>query len=76
MHSPTSNPQAIPEPTSGSRSKLLGANFKKFISKPAIAHPQKAYTVEMWNAEQSSKNEGVGEVGKSQDDISEGEKKI
>ncbi|KAH3916401.1 hypothetical protein HBI56_045040 [Parastagonospora nodorum] len=48
------NPNAIPEPTSGSRSKLLSSNLKNFLSKPAIAHPQKALTVQLYNAEQRS----------------------
>ncbi|RMZ73066.1 fad dependent oxidoreductase [Pyrenophora seminiperda CCB06] len=37
---------------SGSRSKLLSTNFKNFLSKPALKHPQKALT----NAEQISKH--------------------
>lgn len=41
--------------TSGSRSKLLTANFKNFLSKPAFTHPQKALTVQLYNAEQRSK---------------------
>lgn len=50
------HPNSIPATTSGSRSKLLSTNFKKFISKDAITHPQKALTVQLWNAEQASNN--------------------
>jgi hypothetical protein len=51
----TSQQQPIPAATSGSRSKLLSTNFKKFLSKDALAHPQKALTVELHNDEQRSK---------------------
>lgn len=44
----------MPAATSGSRSKLLSTNFKNFLSKPAITHPQKALTVQLYNAEQRS----------------------
>lgn len=48
------NPNAISEPSSGSRSKLLSSNFKNFLNKPAITHPRKALTVQLHNAEQKS----------------------
>jgi hypothetical protein len=48
------NIHSVPAPTSGSRSKLLSTNFKNFLSKPAITHPQKALTVQLYNAEQQS----------------------
>jgi len=44
----------MPAATSGSRSKLLSTNFKNFLSKPALAHPQKALTVQLYNDEQRS----------------------
>ncbi|KAH6872205.1 hypothetical protein BKA58DRAFT_313557 [Alternaria rosae] len=44
----------MPAATSGSRSKLLSTNLKNFISKPALKHPQKALTVQLWNAEQKA----------------------
>ena len=44
----------MPAATSGSRSKLLFTNFKNFLSKPAITHPQKALTVQLYNDEQRS----------------------
>ena len=47
---------SIPAATSGSRSKLLSTNLKGFLSKPALKHPQKALTVQLWNAEQISKH--------------------
>jgi len=47
---------SIPAATSGSRSKLLSTNLKNFLSKPALKHPQKALTVQLWNAEQISKH--------------------
>jgi hypothetical protein len=54
MDQTSSNPNSMPAATSGSRSKLLSTNFKNFLSKPALAHPQKALTVQLWNAEQKS----------------------
>jgi hypothetical protein len=48
------NAQSIPAATSGSRSKLLSTNFKNFLSKPAVTHPQKALTVQLFNAEQEN----------------------
>ncbi|KAH7406777.1 hypothetical protein DE146DRAFT_607656 [Phaeosphaeria sp. MPI-PUGE-AT-0046c] len=48
------NPYSVPAATSGSRSKLLSTNFKYFLSKPAITHPQKALTVQLHNAQQRS----------------------
>jgi hypothetical protein len=54
MESTSDNSNSIPAATSGSRSKLLSTNFKNFLSKPAITHPQKALTVQLWNAEQKS----------------------
>jgi hypothetical protein len=56
------NPNAIPEPTSGSRSKLLSSNLKNFLSKPAIAHPQKALTVQLYNAEYEGNRKQEQEV--------------
>jgi hypothetical protein len=53
--------QAIPAATSGSRSKLLSGNFKSFLSKPALTHPQKALTVELHNAEVKSNSGGGAE---------------
>ncbi|KAF1844124.1 uncharacterized protein K460DRAFT_357754 [Cucurbitaria berberidis CBS 394.84] len=55
MNPTSSNPTAIPAATSGSRSKLLSSNLKNFVSKPAITHPQKALTVQLWNADQKAK---------------------
>jgi hypothetical protein len=51
----------IPAATSGSRSKLLSTNVKKFLSKDALAHPQKALTVELHNDEVRSKMAEEGE---------------
>lgn len=48
------NPHSMPAATSGSRSKLLSTNFRNFLSKPAITHPQKALTVQLHNAQQRS----------------------
>jgi hypothetical protein len=66
--------QSVPAATSGSRSKLLSTNFKNFLSKPAVTHPQKALTVELHNADVKSnhKSEEVqsdtaGETRKSTD---------
>jgi hypothetical protein len=53
--------QVIPAATSGSRSKLLSGNFKSFLSKPALTHPQKALTVELHNAEVKSNSGGGAE---------------
>lgn len=50
----SNNPYSVPAATSGSRSKLLSTNFKNFLSKPAITHPQKALTIQLHNAEQRS----------------------
>jgi hypothetical protein len=58
MDSASSTPNSIPAATSGSRSKLLSTNFKNFLSKPALKHPQKALTVQLWNAEQKSNPTG------------------
>jgi hypothetical protein len=65
---------SIPAATSGSRSKLLSTNFKNFLSKPATTHPQKALTVQLFNADvksNSNKNAGAGsdnmESGTGQD---------
>jgi hypothetical protein len=52
----TDNANSIPKATSGSRSKMLSGNFKNFLSKPAISHPQKALTVQLFNAEQKTKD--------------------
>jgi hypothetical protein len=52
------NSQSIPAATSGSRSKLLSGNFKTFLSKPALTHPQKALTVELHNAQVKSNSSG------------------
>ncbi|KAF1837376.1 hypothetical protein BDW02DRAFT_566034 [Decorospora gaudefroyi] len=52
--SPPKNANMIPTATSGSRSKLLSKNIKEFLGKPALAHPQKALTVQLWNAEHAS----------------------
>jgi hypothetical protein len=41
----------MPVAAIGSRSKLLSTNSKNFLSKPALAHPQKALTVQSHNAE-------------------------
>jgi len=49
------NAHFMPAATSGSRTELLSQNFKNFLSKPALAHPQKALTVQLHNAEQRSK---------------------
>jgi len=49
------NAHFMPAATSGSGTKLLSQNFKNFLSKPALAHPQKALTVQLHNAEQRSK---------------------
>lgn len=35
------NPHAIPAPTAGSRSKLLGGNLQGFLNKMGIGHSQK-----------------------------------
>lgn len=43
-----------PSPTSGSRSKLLSANLSQLLSKPALKHPQQAFTVQLFNAEQQA----------------------
>lgn len=51
---PLHHPNSMPAATSGSRSKLLSTNFKNFLSGPAIRHPQKALTVQLWNAEQQA----------------------
>ena len=58
MDSASDNPNSMPAATSGSRSKLLSTNLKNFISKPALKHPQKALTVQLWNAEQKSNPSG------------------
>jgi len=58
MDSASDNPNSMPAATSGSRSKLLSTNLKNFISKPALKHPQKALTVQLWNAEQQSNPSG------------------
>jgi hypothetical protein len=50
---------SIPAPTSGSRSKLLSTNFKSFLSKPAVTHPQKVLTVELHNADVKSSSGGA-----------------
>ncbi|KAG9191523.1 hypothetical protein G6011_10257 [Alternaria panax] len=52
MDSASDNPNSMPAATSGSRSKLLSTGLKDFLSKPALKHPQKAFTVQLWNAEQ------------------------
>jgi hypothetical protein len=67
---PTSkHAQSIPAATSGSRSKLLSTNFKAFLSKPAIGHPQKALTVQLHNAEQQSNmSSNAKQTHKAQDD--------
>jgi hypothetical protein len=53
----TDNSNSIPEATSGSRSKMLSGNFMNFLSKPAISHPQKALTVQLFNAEQKAEEQ-------------------
>jgi hypothetical protein len=61
--------QSIPAATSGSRSKLLSTNFKAFLSKPALGHPQKALTVQLHNAEQQSNMDPTaGQTQEAQDD--------
>jgi hypothetical protein len=57
-NTPSDNSQSIPAATSGSRSKLLSGNFKTFLSKPALTHPQKALTVELHNAQVKSNSSG------------------
>ncbi|USP80161.1 hypothetical protein yc1106_07435 [Curvularia clavata] len=59
MTSPASNPNTIPSATSGSRSKLLSGNFKNFLSKPALKHPQQALTVQLFNAEQKASGDAA-----------------
>ncbi|CAO2652369.1 Nn.00g006520.m01.CDS01 [Neocucurbitaria sp. VM-36] len=65
---PTSgSSNSMPAATSGSRSKLLSTNFKNFLSKPAVTHPQKALTVQLWNSDQkarmsSSTGQATGDI--------------
>jgi len=58
MDSAPDNPNSMPAATSGSRSKLLSTGLKDFLSKPALKHPQKAFTVQLWNAEQKANPTG------------------
>jgi len=58
MDSAPDNPNSMPAATSGSRSKLLSTGLKDFLSKPALKHPQKAFTVRLWNAEQKANPTG------------------
>ncbi|CAI9630460.1 hypothetical protein GT037_006144 [Alternaria burnsii] len=58
MDSAPDNPTSMPAATSGSRSKLLSTGLKDFLSKPALKHPQKAFTVQLWNAEQKANPTG------------------
>ncbi|KAB2111603.1 hypothetical protein AG0111_0g2413 [Alternaria gaisen] len=58
MDSAPDNPNSMPAATSGSRSKLLSTGLKNFLSKPALKHPQKAFTVQLWNAEQKANPTG------------------
>lgn len=58
MDSAPDNPDSMPAATSGSRSKLLSTGLKDFLSKPALKHPQKAFTVQLWNAEQKANPTG------------------
>jgi hypothetical protein len=58
MDSAPDNPNSMPAATSGSRSKLLSTGLKDFLSKLALKHPQKAFTVQLWNAEQKANPTG------------------
>lgn len=67
------HPNSMPAATSGSRSKLLSTNFKKFLSGPAITHPQKALTVELWNAEQKATAQQRAGMSSSADSTGKGQ---
>ncbi|KAF2120168.1 hypothetical protein BDV96DRAFT_539901 [Lophiotrema nucula] len=50
---PTSSAGSNPKPMSApTRSHLLTHGLKNFLSKPAISHPEKNFTVNLYNAEQ------------------------
>ncbi|KAF2642069.1 hypothetical protein P280DRAFT_291923 [Massarina eburnea CBS 473.64] len=50
-HNPSSSAHYTHPMSTPTRSKLLSSGFKNFVSKPALTHPQKNFTVQLHNAQ-------------------------